>query len=524
MSNSGTAEPTDLLPCPFCGGPNAEHSMGEKGDGTPYPYVECADCAANAEPEIWNRRAEPSASLPATPECWKGAEKLAWRDGYQAASLPAEPMDAEAWAELYRLREEVQGPNGFATWKEAAVHERNLRQRERLAREALAAPPAAQVDQLREALRDAIDGFCEHVKFVPGSLTDITVKKWERALSPVEQPRPQEDRMTTSEEERAAFHKWATEGGCHESTLAYNYALEGWLASARTHTARAPQPEPVAWRCKDYADGWILFQFEQNARRYQEETGCLMQPLYAARSTQPPEHSALIDRLRSVAAAYPADVFLPLDDEDRKHPNTIQRASAAMGRHMAPLLLEAAAALSTQERPRSAMGEGEVVSSDRAQAERPEAADVSWEPIETAPRDNARPLYLARFDKSGKLQELDYDGGWEYWQESWELAHINGWDWVSACGIEEPTHWAYQDGPPPAGRPEPLREALATALDFFEHYSSVNESCQDDMAEERNAMLNRMHAALATQPGTRPSVVHQTESDSEKPEAAGDVR
>jgi hypothetical protein len=92
--------------------------------------------------------------------------------------------------------------------------------------------------------------------------------------------------MTTSEDERAAFHKWATEGGCHESTLAYNYALEGWLASARTHTARALQPEPVAWRCKDYADGWILFQFEQNARRYQEETGCLMQPLYAALSTQ----------------------------------------------------------------------------------------------------------------------------------------------------------------------------------------------------------------------------------------------
>lgn len=60
-------------------------------------------------------------------------------------------------------------------------------------------------------------------------------------------------------------------------------------------------------------------------------------------------------------------------------------------------------------------------------------------------------LYLARFGKDGRLQELDFDGSWDYWEESWELSHINGWDWCSACGIEEPTHWAYQDeGPPPA--------------------------------------------------------------------------
>ena len=56
----------------------------------------------------------------------------------------------------------------------------------------------------------------------------------------------------------------------------------------------------------------------------------------------------LIDELRAVARAYPEDVFLPLDDEDKKHPLTIQRASAAMGRHMAPLLLRAAAALAAR--------------------------------------------------------------------------------------------------------------------------------------------------------------------------------
>ena len=66
---------------------------------------------------------------------------------------------------------------------------------------------------------------------------------------------------------------------------------------------------------------------------------------------------------------------------------------------------------------------------------------MKWQPITTAPKDNARPLYLARFDKDGDMLELDFDGGWEYWQESW----------VSASGIEAPTHWAYQDegAPPP---------------------------------------------------------------------------
>ncbi|EOI5760228.1 hypothetical protein ACMS1L_002420 [Cronobacter turicensis] len=38
----------------------------------------------------------------------------------------AEPV-AELYAELYRLREEVKGPNGFATWKSAAIAEKTAR-------------------------------------------------------------------------------------------------------------------------------------------------------------------------------------------------------------------------------------------------------------------------------------------------------------------------------------------------------------------------------------------------------------
>lgn len=37
---------------------------------------------------------------------------------------------------------------------------------------------------------------------------------------------------------------------------------------------------PVAWRVKDFADGWILFHTEAEARREAEGAGNLVQPLY----------------------------------------------------------------------------------------------------------------------------------------------------------------------------------------------------------------------------------------------------
>ena len=76
-----------------------------------------------------------------------------------------------------------------------------------------------------------------------------------------------------------------------------------------------------------------------------------------------------------------------------------------------------------------------------------------WQPIATAPRDGVRPLYLARFSDAGELQDIDFDGSWESESESWEISQVY-WLWKSAFDrVEEPTHWAYQDGPPPT---EPL--------------------------------------------------------------------
>lgn len=54
----------------------------------------------------------------------------------------------------------------------------------------------------------------------------------------------------------------------------------------------------------------------------------------------------LVERLRQTAEAYPADVFGDVTDADRQeHGAVVQRAAAHMGRHMAPLLREAADAL-----------------------------------------------------------------------------------------------------------------------------------------------------------------------------------
>ena len=47
---------SDLKPCPFCGSENVSHSVGRTGDDKPWPYVECENCGASTEPDVWNKR------------------------------------------------------------------------------------------------------------------------------------------------------------------------------------------------------------------------------------------------------------------------------------------------------------------------------------------------------------------------------------------------------------------------------------------------------------------------------------
>lgn len=69
---------------------------------------------------------------------------------------------------------------------------------------------------------------------------------------------------------------------------------------------------------------------------------------------------------------------------------------------------------------------------------------IHWKPIETAPKDNKRPLFIARFNDNGTMQSFDYDASWESESESWEIPEVYYY-WASANGnVEEPSHWAYQ--------------------------------------------------------------------------------
>lgn len=51
-------------------------------------------------------------------------------------------------------------------------------------------------------------------------------------------------------------------------------------AASAGATAGPLKKRPVAWRCRDFGDGWIIYQDEAEAFAYHEKTNCLMQGLY----------------------------------------------------------------------------------------------------------------------------------------------------------------------------------------------------------------------------------------------------
>lgn len=71
--------------------------------------------------------------------------------------------------------------------------------------------------------------------------------------------------------------------------------------SAATPTAQ----EAVAWRCKDYADGWILYGNKAQAELYQACTGCLMEALYV----HPPQLSETVAEAVAALEALPRSTY-----------------------------------------------------------------------------------------------------------------------------------------------------------------------------------------------------------------------
>ena len=71
----------------------------------------------------------------------------------------------------------------------------------------------------------------------------------------------------------------------------------GWIKNALNKCPNCAIPPacqqeavPVAWRCKDYADGWIVYGNKAQAELYQAYTGCLMEALYV----HPPQPSEAV--------------------------------------------------------------------------------------------------------------------------------------------------------------------------------------------------------------------------------------
>lgn len=120
------------------------------------------------------------------------------------------------------------------------------------------------------------------------------------------------DKPTYDEDkEYLAFNAWFKERGYPNYPQQYPLITENamhsaWQEAAKRATVSAQKP--VAYRCKDFADGWILYHDGREAELYQKRTGCLMQTLYtdphdASDVSYPPEPEEVCrESLKSVVA------------------------------------------------------------------------------------------------------------------------------------------------------------------------------------------------------------------------------
>ena len=52
---------------------------------------------------------------------------------------------------------------------------------------------------------------------------------------------------------------------------------------------------------------------------------------------------------------------------------------------------------------------------------------LNWQPLSTAPKDNKRALLLAVLDEKGSIQQIDFDGSWDYISEEPPYGGFYGW-------------------------------------------------------------------------------------------------
>lgn len=64
-------------------------------------------------------------------------------------------------------------------------------------------------------------------------------------------------------------------------------------ALLRALADEAERAEPVAWRCKGFVDGWILFDVQEQAERFHRDTHCTMQALYTHPTPDAEQYAAM---------------------------------------------------------------------------------------------------------------------------------------------------------------------------------------------------------------------------------------
>ena len=83
---------------------------------------------------------------------------------------------------------------------------------------------------------------------------------------------------------------WSVTAG--QSTDYYDQCACGTAKQCDVHPQPAGEAVPEAWQCKDFAEGWVTYskQYESHVRKYHEQTGCIIRPLYA----HPPQPSVSV--------------------------------------------------------------------------------------------------------------------------------------------------------------------------------------------------------------------------------------
>lgn len=123
-------------------------------------------------------------------------------------------------------------------------------------------------------------------------------------------------------------------------------------------------------------------------------------------------------------------------------------------------------------------------------------AQGKWQPIETAPKDNKRPLMLARFNEAGQLTQFDYNATWESESESWEIPQLYYY-WASENGnVEEPTHWMYQPDcfAVAAPQPAPAPVQVDGVIGRFGHHPDPATDFEVEVESLQGRLFDAKHA------------------------------